>query len=71
MIAFYFTPSVGACGFTNDDSQLVASVSPEVFNSYPYAFRYFVFLLGYSPTILILLEELRLTPTSEISIPDY
>ncbi|CCM03001.1 uncharacterized protein FIBRA_05116 [Fibroporia radiculosa] len=32
---FWFTPGVGACGFTNTTDQSVASVSEEVFNNYP------------------------------------
>ncbi|TFK45160.1 hypothetical protein BDQ12DRAFT_594532 [Crucibulum laeve] len=32
---FYFVPGLGACGFTNNNSQVVASVSAAIFNSYP------------------------------------
>ncbi|CAL1711696.1 unnamed protein product [Somion occarium] len=32
---FNFVPGLGACGFTNTSSQTVASVSSQVFNSFP------------------------------------
>ncbi|KAF8161570.1 hypothetical protein B0H34DRAFT_796336 [Crassisporium funariophilum] len=32
---FIFTPGLGACGYTNNSQQLVASVPGRVFNSYP------------------------------------
>ncbi|KZT72375.1 hypothetical protein DAEQUDRAFT_763097 [Daedalea quercina L-15889] len=32
---FWFDPGLGACGFTNTSDQLVASVSADIFNSYP------------------------------------
>ncbi|KAF9444116.1 hypothetical protein P691DRAFT_678192, partial [Macrolepiota fuliginosa MF-IS2] len=32
---FIFNPGPGACGFTNTSSQLVASVSAQVFNKFP------------------------------------
>ncbi|KAK7691952.1 hypothetical protein QCA50_005357 [Cerrena zonata] len=32
---FNFVPGLGACGFTNSSDQTVASVSSQVFNSFP------------------------------------
>jgi len=32
---FWFTPGLGACGFTNTSDQFVASVAVSVFNGYP------------------------------------
>ncbi|KZP18831.1 hypothetical protein FIBSPDRAFT_1045163 [Athelia psychrophila] len=32
---FYFTPGLGACGFTNTSSQYVATVSRTFFDSFP------------------------------------
>ncbi|KAH9833602.1 uncharacterized protein C8Q71DRAFT_774126 [Rhodofomes roseus] len=32
---FWFTPGLGACGFTNTSDQVVASVSADVFNNFP------------------------------------
>ncbi|KAF8058628.1 hypothetical protein FPV67DRAFT_510872 [Lyophyllum atratum] len=34
---FFFTPGLGACGFTNTSTQIVASVSSTFFNTFPNA----------------------------------
>ncbi|KZP18835.1 hypothetical protein FIBSPDRAFT_933232 [Athelia psychrophila] len=34
-VVFYFTPGLGACGFTNTSSQYVATVSRTFFDSFP------------------------------------
>ncbi|GLB37978.1 hypothetical protein LshimejAT787_0410290 [Lyophyllum shimeji] len=34
LVVFYFTPGLGACGFTNTSTQTVASVSSTFFNTF-------------------------------------